>query len=160
MTVAHTILRTLAVQSCLFLLFALSGCHPMKAYSEPFTALSDLALLSEEGVLPRNINLKTFEPHREAFACEHAARRAPVWSAEAQERFEEGMSLTSPALWPNERNWPRAMKLWDEAASQGHWKAAIMWIQTAQTGQGKTARRGASRCHRRSPKKWCSGWRL
>jgi TPR repeat protein len=114
----------------------------MKAYSEPFTALSDLALLSEEGVLPRNINLKTFEPHREAFACEHAARRAPVWSAEAQERFEEGMSLTSPALWPNERNWPRAMKLWDEAASQGHWKAAIMWIQTAQTGQGEDSEKG------------------
>jgi TPR repeat protein len=114
----------------------------MKAYSEPFTAQSDIALLSEEGVLPRNINLKTFEPHREAFTCEHATRRAPAWSAEAQERFEEGMALTSPALWPNERNWPRAMKLWDEAARLGHWKAAIMWIQTAQTGQGEDSEKG------------------
>jgi TPR repeat protein len=142
MTFPHTALRTFAIHSCLTFLFFLSGCHPMKAYSEPFTALSDLALLSEEGVLPRNINLKTFEPHREAFICEHAARRAPVWSAEAQERFEEGMSLTSPALWPNERNWPRAMKLWDEAARLGHWKAAIMWIQTAQTGQGEDSEKG------------------
>jgi vancomycin permeability regulator SanA len=47
-------------------LLLLSGCHREQAYAEPFTAQSDLALLSEEGVLPRNINLKTFEPHRDA----------------------------------------------------------------------------------------------
>ena len=132
-------------------LLMLSGCHPMKAYSEPFTAQSDIALLSEEGVLPRNINLKAFEPHREAFSCEQAASRAPALNPQAQERFEEGMALTSPALWPNERNWLRAMQLWEDAARQGHWKAAIMWIQTAQTGQGEDSEKGRFAVAAREP---------
>ncbi|RYH39712.1 MAG: sel1 repeat family protein, partial [Alcaligenaceae bacterium] len=114
----------------------------MKAYSEPFTAQSDLALLSEPGVLPRNINLKAFEPHRADFVCTHAVTRAPVLLPQAQERFEEGMALTSPALWPNERDWPKAMQLWQEASQMGHWKADLMWIYTARTGNGINSEKG------------------
>lgn len=114
----------------------------MSAYKTPFTAQSDLALLSEKGVLPRNINLKTFDPHRAEFVCAHAATKAPALKPEAQALFEEGMALTSPALWPNERNWPRAMALWSQAAEQGHWKAALMWIQTARTGNGVNGPKG------------------
>jgi uncharacterized protein len=114
-------------------------------FTEPFTAQSDIALLGQRGVLPRNINLKTFEPHREAFACAHAASVAPALSPQGQALFEEAMALSSPGLWPNERNWPRAMALWDQAAQGGHWKAALMWLQTARTGQGLDSEKGQFR---------------
>jgi TPR repeat protein len=138
----HFQCRSFFIQANLALTLALTGCHPMKAYSEPFTAQSDLALLKVEGVLPRNINLKTFEPHRENFTCVHAVTKTPALRPEAQALFEEGMALTSPALWPNERNWPRAMQLWQQASQMDHWKAAIMWIQTAQTGNGLNSEKG------------------
>ncbi|MBT0571843.1 sel1 repeat family protein [Curvibacter sp. CHRR-16] len=140
--------RGLVVKWCahaaigIVVLLACSSGHAMSAYKTPFTAQSDLALLSEKGVLPRNINLKTFDPHRAEFVCAHAATKAPALKPEAQALFEEGMALTSPALWPNERNWPRAMALWSKAAEQGHWKAALMWIQTARTGNGVNGPKG------------------
>lgn len=114
------------------------------AYAHPFTAQSDLALLSEQGVLPRNINLKAFDPHRDAetFSCRMQAAQAPKLTPEAQALHEEAMTLTSPGLWPNERNWPRAMQLWRQAANQGHWKAALMWMQTARTGAGLDSEKG------------------
>jgi TPR repeat protein len=132
--------RALLVQACLVLL--LSACNPMNAFSDPFTSKSDIALLSEKGVLPRNINLKAFEPHSESFTCAQATTNAPVLSPAGQELFEEGMAITSPALWPNERNWPRAMQVWEQAMKLGHWKAALMWIQTAKTGNGLNSEKG------------------
>ena len=120
----------------------LTGCNPMSAFSDPFTAQSDIAFLSEKGVLPRNINLKAFEPHRESFTCAQAATFAPPLSPAGQELFEEGMAITSPALWPNERNWPRAMQAWEQAMKLGHWKAALMWIQTARRGNGINSEKG------------------
>ncbi|MFG6449817.1 hypothetical protein ACG0Z6_16495 [Roseateles sp. BYS180W] len=104
----------------------------------PFTALSDLALLSQPKPLPRNINLNAFNPRREpsAFSCRQAAQRPLPESPALQALHEEGLALTSPALWPNQRNWPRALQLWRQAADQGHWKAALMWLQTSYTGAG------------------------
>ena len=113
----------------------------------PFTAESDLATLSHSGVLPRNIPLKTFDPHRDAaqFVCRHQAERMAAPTPAAQALHEEAMQLTSPALWPNERNWPRAMQLWQQAAEMGYWKPAIMWLQTARTGAGENSEKGRFR---------------
>ena len=129
----------------LFLCATLSACKPaMPAYAHPFTAQSDLALLSEQGVLPRNINLKTFDPHRDAsgFTCRNQAASAPALTLQAEEMHEQAMALTRGDLWPNERDWPQAMKLWDQAAAQKHWKAALMWLQTARTGAGVNSEKG------------------
>ena len=126
----------------------LTACQPtMQAYAEPFTAQSDLALLNEEGVLPRNINLKAFEPHRDAteFTCRHQAASAPVPTPQAQEWHEQALVLTSGDRWANERDWPQAMKLWAQAKAEGHWKAALMWLQIARTGAGVDSEKGQFR---------------
>ena len=132
----------------LTLISVLTACQPaMQAYAEPFTAQSDLALLSEEGVLPRNIHLKTFEPHRDAagFTCRQQAASAPVPTPQAQEWHEQALTLTSGDRWANERDWPQAMKLWEQAAAQGHWKAELMWLQIARTGAGIDGEKGRFR---------------
>ena len=158
-TAQHSLpLRSLFVRFSLALTVALSliGCqpsapvnvptthNPKQPMNTPFTATSDLALLSAPGVLPRNIALKTFDPHRDAaaFTCRMQAERMAAPTPAAQALFEEAMQLTSPALWPNERNWPRAMQLWQQAADQGHWKAALMWLHTARTGAGENSEKG------------------
>lgn len=125
----------------------------------PFTATSDLALLSAPGVLPRNIPLKTFDPHRDAaqFVCRHQAERMAAPTPAAQALHEEAMQLTSPALWPNERNWPRAMQLWQQAADQGHWKAALMWLHTARSGAGENSEKGRFRVEPQRPEVIVSG---
>ncbi len=92
--------------------------------------------------LPRNMKLKAFDPHRADFVCVQADAKAPALRPEAQALHEEAMALTSPALWPNERNWPRAMQLWQQATEMGHWKAAMMWVQTAQNGAGLNSVKG------------------
>ncbi|MBQ1762199.1 MAG: sel1 repeat family protein [Aquincola sp.] len=125
----------------------------------PFTASTDLAELSKPGVLPRNIPLKTFDPHRDAaqFVCRHQAERMAAPTPAAQALHEEAMQLTSPALWPNERNWPRAMQLWQQAADQGHWKAALMWLHTARSGAGENSEKGRFRVEPQRPEVIVSG---
>lgn len=148
---SSSIRRTL---TALLLASSLIACKPpMKAYAEPFTAPSDIALLSEAGVLPRNINLKTFEPHRDAaeFTCRHQAASAPAFTIDAQEMHEQAMAITSGERWPNERDWPRAMKLWGQAKALGHWKAALMWLQIARTGAGVNSQRGQFRVEPQPP---------
>lgn len=129
------------------------GYPRVKAHAEPFTAPSDIALLSEEGVLPRNINLKTFEPHRDAaeFVCRQQAVSAPALTTDTQEMHEQAMAITSGDRWPNERDWPRAMKLWGQAKALGHWKAALMWLQIARTGAGVNSQKGQFRVEPQPP---------
>ena len=139
---------------------ALGGCQPtQQAYAEPFTAQSDLVLLSEAGVLPRNIHLKTFEPHRDAaeFTCRHQAASAPALKPQAQAWHEQALTLTSGDRWANERDWPQAMKLWEQAMAQGHWKATLMWLQVARTGAGVDSERGRFRVEPEPPETVVAG---
>ncbi|WP_090141579.1 DUF6396 domain-containing protein [Limnohabitans sp. DM1] len=130
--------------SVFLILFAVYRLMLPTAYAQPFTAQSDLALLAEKDVLPRNIHLKAFDPHRDAegFTCRMQAEHAPKLTPAAQALHEEALQLSSPALWPNERNWPRSMQLWQQAAAQGHWKAALMLLQVARSGQGINSEKG------------------
>lgn len=113
-----------------------------KAYSEPFTAQTDLALLKQEGVLPRNINLKAFEPHRAEFKCALEADRLPPISNEAQSLHDQAQALTSPGLWPNERDYPKAAALWIQAAKLGNWKSELALLGIAMHGAGVDSERG------------------
>jgi len=140
-----TLLLALFVGSIFLILHFYPIMPTPLAYQQPFTAQSDLTLLREPEVLPRNINLLAFDPHRDSnqFTCRHAADHAPALTTQAQALHEQAMTLTSGLLWPEEQNWPAAMKLWQQAASMGHWKAALMWLQNARTGVGINSSKGA-----------------
>lgn len=103
---------------------------------EPFTANTPIAVLQDSKVLPRNISLKTFDPNRPEFTCAHEASRVPPVTNEGEALFQQGLLLTSPAMWPNRRNWPRALELWEQAAKLGYWKALMMVANTLQKGEG------------------------
>jgi hypothetical protein len=76
-------------------------------------------------VLPRNMALKAFDPHRPGFECKHEAKAVPPIDPEAEAWFQEGMRLTSMDLWPNQRDYPKAVALWSKAAERKHWKAMM-----------------------------------
>ena len=99
------------ILACLFTL-TLSAC-PMES---SFTQLAPL---------PRNMALKAFEPHRPSFDCKHEASAVPPIDREAEDWLQEGMRLTSGDLWPNQRNYPKAVELWAKAAERKHWKAMM-----------------------------------
>ena len=116
------------------------------AYAHPFTAASDIALLREHGVIPRNINLYAFDPHRKTFICARADARTPKVQAgmerQAQSLREQGMALSSPGQWPDERNFPEAVKRWQQAANLGDWKAAMMLVSVYRFGAGVNSDKG------------------
>ncbi|MGJ7508620.1 DUF6396 domain-containing protein [Variovorax sp. GT1P44] len=75
--------------------------------------------------LPRNMALKAFEPHRQDFVCKHEADAVPAIDAQAEAWFQEGLHATSRDLWPNQRDYPKAVELWQKAAERKHWKAMM-----------------------------------
>ncbi len=75
--------------------------------------------------LPRNMNLKAFDPHRADFTCKHEADVNPPITAAAEALFQRGMAVTSYDLLPGKRDYAKAAELWKQAAGQGHWKAAM-----------------------------------
>jgi TPR repeat protein len=109
---------------------------------EPFTAQTPVSVLQDSKVLPRNIALKTFDPHRPDFSCAYEATKVPPLTNEAEALFQQGLMLTSPGLWPNTRNWPKALDLWEQAAKLGHWKALMMIANTLQDGEGENSEHG------------------
>ena len=74
--------------------------------------------------LPRNMNLKAFDPHRADFTCKHEADVNRLTTAQAEALFQQGMTVTSYELLPDQRDHAMAAALWQQAAAQGHWKAA------------------------------------
>jgi len=85
--------------------------------------------------LPRNMPLKAFEPHRKDFVCKFQEDVLPR-SEEAERWFEEGLALTSPGIWPNERDYRGAIQLWQRAADRNHWKAMINLANAYAHGEG------------------------
>jgi TPR repeat protein len=99
----------------LLCVLTLTACH-MKP-TDPSNIPRDL--------LPRNISLKAFDPHRKDFSCVHEADRVPPLDPEADTWFQQGLAVTSRDLWPNQRNYPEAVRLWTKAAERKHWKAMM-----------------------------------
>lgn len=75
--------------------------------------------------LPRNQNLKAFDPYRQAFVCKHEADAVPPIDAEAEQWFQQGLALISLTLWPDQRDYKKAAQLWQQAADRKHWKAML-----------------------------------
>ena len=75
--------------------------------------------------LLRNMALKAFDPHRRDFTCKPEADAVPPIDAQAEAWFQEGLRVTSRDLWPNQRNYPKAVELWQKAAERKHWKAMM-----------------------------------
>ena len=86
--------------------------------------------------LPRNMNLKAFNPHRIDFACTHEATKLPAITSESEVLFQHGMALTSNELWPDQRDYKSAAQLWKQAAAQSHWKAAMNLAGLFERGLG------------------------
>ena len=86
--------------------------------------------------LPRNMNLKTFDPHRADFTCKHEADANPPTTLEAETLFQKGMVATSYELWPDKRDYGTAAELWKRATAMGHWKATMNLAGLYEQGLG------------------------
>ncbi|MDR0480624.1 MAG: hypothetical protein LBG66_01915, partial [Gallionellaceae bacterium] len=70
--------------------FPLAG----RAQANPLDALSH-----RFSDLPRNMNLKAFDPHRKDFICKYEADVVPPIDPEAEQWFQQGLAATSHLLW-------------------------------------------------------------
>ncbi|MDP9899531.1 tetratricopeptide repeat protein [Variovorax ginsengisoli] len=88
--------------------------------------------------LPRNMNLKAFDPHRADFTCKYEADANPPITAEADALFQEGMAVTRyERSWTEDkRDYAKAAVLWKKAADLGHWKAALNLAGLYEQGLG------------------------
>lgn len=86
--------------------------------------------------LPRNMNLKAFDPHRSDFVCKREADAVPPIDPQAEQWLQEGLALTSPTLWPDQRNYPKAIELWTRATERRHWKAMLNLANAYAQGEG------------------------
>ncbi|WP_164840421.1 DUF6396 domain-containing protein [Collimonas arenae] len=88
-------------------------------------AMFALSACSVKPALPRNMALKAFDPYRNDFVCQYEVNNVPPIDAQADAWFQEGLRLTSRDLPPNQRNYPKAVELWQKAADKNHWKAMM-----------------------------------
>ncbi|NQE49396.1 SEL1-like repeat protein [Herbaspirillum rubrisubalbicans] len=88
--------------------------------------------------LPRNMPLKTFDPHRKEFVCKYQDDVLPRIDEEAERWFQEGLALTSPSLWPNQRDYVKAAQRWQQAADRNHWEAMLNLANAYAHGEGVT----------------------
>lgn len=86
--------------------------------------------------LPRNMNLKAFDPHRPDFTCVQEADVVPAASPQAETLFQQGMAATSYELAPEQRDYIKAARFWEQAAELGHWKAALNLAGLYEEGLG------------------------
>ncbi|WP_050010613.1 tetratricopeptide repeat protein [Herbaspirillum sp. B65] len=86
--------------------------------------------------LPRNMSLKAFDPHRTEFVCKYQENILPRIDEEAERWFQEGLTLTSHTLWPNQRDYAKAAQLWQQAADRNHWKAMLNLANAYAHGEG------------------------
>jgi hypothetical protein len=86
--------------------------------------------------LPRNMNLKAFDPHRKDFVCKREVDAVPPIDPEAERWLQEGLALTSATLWPEQRDYAKAVALWSKAAERKHWKAMLNLASAYAQGQG------------------------
>src|SRR4051812_24859394 len=91
--------------------------------------------------LPRNQNLKAFDPHRQDFTCIYQDSVVPPIDADADAWNRQALALTSPKLWPSDRDYVRAAQLWHAAAERRHWKAMMNLAEAYVNGQGVSRNR-------------------
>jgi len=62
-----------------------------------------LTACSMKPTLPRNMELKAFDPQRKEFSCMYEVDHVPPVDPEAEAWFQEGMRVTGRDLQPNQR---------------------------------------------------------
>ncbi|MDM0011037.1 DUF6396 domain-containing protein [Variovorax sp. J22P168] len=98
-----------------------------------------VACLAPSSPLPRNMSLKAFDPHRQDFVCKHEADSVPPIDVQAEAWLQEGLRITSRDLWPDQRDYPKAVVLWQQAAERKHWKAMMNLAGVLIQGDGTEA---------------------
>jgi len=73
--------------------------------------------------LPRFTKLDAFNPHRASFECKHEAAVNPPVSPEAEALFQEALVAVRLVMYPQQRDYPKAAALYEQAMKLGHWKA-------------------------------------
>ncbi|WP_310796427.1 SEL1-like repeat protein [Herbaspirillum huttiense] len=86
--------------------------------------------------LPRNMSLKAFDPHRKEFPCNYEKYSETPLNEEAETWFREGLAATSFDLWPDDRDYAKAAKLWSKSAEQKHWQAMLNLASLYIQGKG------------------------
>ena len=86
---------------------------------------------------PRYQELKPFDPHRKDFVCKYEADAVSDINLEAEAWNREALYLTRFSLWPNEKNWKEAERLWKMASGKGNWKAMLNLSSLYEKGQGE-----------------------
>ncbi len=99
-----------------------------------FVLLTSLACSMND--LPRNMSLKAFDPHRPAFECKHEANAVPPIDPEAEQWLQQGLAFTSQTKWPEDRDYAKAVQLWQQAAERKHWKAMLNLASLYAHGEG------------------------
>jgi len=79
--------------------------------------------LMSDSKLPRFTRLDKFDPHRKDFVCKHEADANPPITAEAEALFQQALALVSYEMWSENRNYAKAVQLYEQAMKLGHWKA-------------------------------------
>ncbi|WP_237022517.1 DUF6396 domain-containing protein [Herbaspirillum frisingense] len=82
------------------------------------------------------MTLKPFDPHRKEFTCNYEKIAEPLLDQEAEALFREGLSATSFDLWPDDRDYDKAAKLWTKAAEKRHWQAMLNLASLYLEGKG------------------------
>jgi hypothetical protein len=85
---------------------------------------------------PRNMRLKAFDPYRETFTCSREVDAVPAIDPEADQWNREALALTSRLLWPEDRDYVKAVQLWQKAAERKHWKAMLNLANAYAQGEG------------------------
>ncbi len=85
---------------------------------------------------PRNMNLRSFEPHRQGFECKREADVVPPIDPQANEWFLEANAAISWDLDKAERDYVKAFELTKKAAERRHWKAMINLATAYAYGEG------------------------
>jgi len=110
----------------------------MKAFSKllilHFVILAQLSCAMKNP--SRNMPLKAFDPHRKDFVCKYESDVVPKIDEQAEQWFQEGLALTSHTLWPNQRDYVKAVQLWQQAAEKNHWKALLNLANAYAHGEG------------------------
>ncbi|MRV76297.1 hypothetical protein GJ700_31765 [Duganella sp. FT92W] len=75
--------------------------------------------------LPRNQELPLFHPHTEKFDCVSEVAAVPPVDAQAHAWFLEARKLEDFHLFPEERDYPKIVRLTRQAADRRHWQAMI-----------------------------------
>jgi len=92
--------------------------------------------MQDDSASPRFARLDRFDPYRKTFVCKHQADVVPPLPREADPLFQQALALGSFELWPEQRDYRLIARLYQQAASMGHWKAAFNLAGLYLRGEG------------------------